>query len=100
MENKDYLISLARKFASEHKAVNKVYDTYINDKDLLCFDIDIKINLPSSFKKKGQTTKGVRNIEKLENDCILYVIHTDPDGIGFFGDPVYKWSTVGGMGNY
>ena len=33
MENKDYLISLARKFASEHKAVNKVYDTYINDKD-------------------------------------------------------------------
>lgn len=43
---------------------------------------------------------GVRNIEKLENDCILYVIHTDPDGIGFFGDPVYKWSTVGGMGNY
>ena len=64
MENKDYLISLARKFTSEHKAVNKVYDTYINDKDLLCFDIDIKINLPSSFKKKGQTTKGVRNIEK------------------------------------
>ena len=55
MENKDYLISLARKFASEHKAVNKVYDTYINDKDLLCFDIDIKINLPSSFKKKGHS---------------------------------------------
>lgn len=65
MEDKDYLISLARKFANEHKAVNKIYDNYTNDMGLLCFDIDIKINLPSSFKKNGQTDKGVKNVEKV-----------------------------------
>ena len=65
MEDKDYLISLARKFANEHKAVNKIYDNYPNDEGLLCFDIDIKVNLPSSFKKNGQTDKGVKNIERV-----------------------------------
>ena len=65
MEDKEYLISLARKFASEHKSVNKVYANYENEKDLLCFDIDIKVNLPSSFKKNTQTKKGVKNIERV-----------------------------------
>lgn len=65
MEDKEYLISLARKFANEHKAVNKIYDNYSNDKDLLCFDVDVKVNLPSSFKKNGQTNKGVKSIERV-----------------------------------
>lgn len=65
MEDKDYLISLARKFANEHKAVNKIYDNYPNDNGLLCFDVDVKVNLPSSFKKNGQTNKGVKNIERV-----------------------------------
>ena len=65
MEDKDYLISLARKFANEHKAINKIYDNYTNDKGLLCFDVDVKVNLPSSFKKNGQTNKGVKSIERV-----------------------------------
>jgi integrative and conjugative element protein (TIGR02256 family) len=65
MEDKEYLISLARKFAYEHKAVNRIYNNYINDKGLLCFDVDIKVNLPSSFKKNGQTNKGVKSIERV-----------------------------------
>lgn len=65
MEDREYLISLARKFANEHKAVNKIYDNYLNYKDLLCFDADIKVNLPSSFKKISQTKKGVKNIERV-----------------------------------
>jgi len=65
MEDKEYLISLARKFADEHKAVNKIYDNYPNDKGLLCFDVDIKVNLPSNFKKNAQTKKGVKNIERV-----------------------------------
>lgn len=65
MEDREYLISLARKFANEHKAVNKIYDNYPNDKGLLCFDVDVKVNLPSSFKKISQTNKGVKNIERV-----------------------------------
>ena len=65
MEDKEYLISLARKFAYEHKAVNRIYNNYTNDKGLLCFDVDIKVNLPSSFKKNGQTNKGVKSIERV-----------------------------------
>lgn len=65
MEDREYLISLARKFANEHKAINNTYDNYTNDKGLVCFDVDVKVNLPSSFKKISQTNKNVKNIERV-----------------------------------
>ena len=65
MVKNNYLITFARKFAEEHKSVINIYDNYINDKDLICFDIDVKVNLPSSYKAKSQTDKGVKSIEKV-----------------------------------
>jgi len=65
MVENDYLIKFARKFAKEHKSVINIYDNYTNDEDLICFDIDIKVNLPSSYKANSKTDKGVRNIEKV-----------------------------------
>jgi len=65
MVKNDSLITFARKFAEEHKSVIKIYDNYINDKDLTCFDIDVKVNLPSSYKAKSQTDKGVKDIESV-----------------------------------
>lgn len=65
MVEANYLITFARKFAEEHKSVAKIYDNYINDKNLICFDIDVKVNLPSIHKAKSQTDKGVKSIEKV-----------------------------------
>jgi integrative and conjugative element protein (TIGR02256 family) len=65
MVKNEYLITFARKFAEEHKSVIKIYDNYRNDKDLVCFDIDVKVNLPSSYKVKSQTDKGVKDLEKV-----------------------------------
>lgn len=65
MVENSYLIIFARKFAKEHKSVIKIYDNYINDKDLICFDIDMKVNLPSSYKAKSKTDKGVKDIERV-----------------------------------
>jgi len=65
MVESNYLITFARKFAKEHKSVLNIHDNYRNDKDLICFDIDVKVNLPSSYKAKSQTDKGVRDIERV-----------------------------------
>jgi integrative and conjugative element protein (TIGR02256 family) len=65
MVKNNYLITFARKFAREHKSVIKIYDNYINDKGLTCFDIDVKVNLPSSYKAKSQTDKGVKSLERV-----------------------------------
>ena len=65
MVKTNYLITFARKFAKEHKSVIKIYDNYTSDEDLICFDIDIKVNLPSSYKANSKTDKGVRDIEKV-----------------------------------
>jgi integrative and conjugative element protein (TIGR02256 family) len=65
MVENNYLIKFARKFAKEHKSVINIYDNYTNDKDFTCFDIDVKVNLPSSYKAKSQTDKGVKSIEKV-----------------------------------
>ena len=65
MVETNYLISFARKFVEEHKSVIKIYNNYTNDKGLICFDIDVKVNLPSSHKSNLQTDKGVKNIEKV-----------------------------------
>lgn len=64
--------------------------------------------IPADDIKNGQDkaiaiitpSMGVRNIVQLENDCILYVIHTADDDVIDVGDPVYKWSTVGGFADY
>lgn len=61
----DYLIDLARKFVEEHKSVLQIFENHINDKGLIYFDFNVKVNLPSSFKSKSQTDKGVKNIEKI-----------------------------------
>ncbi|MBA5248737.1 MAG: hypothetical protein FE834_04270 [Gammaproteobacteria bacterium] len=61
----DYLITFARKFVEEHKSVIEIYDNYRNNEDLICFDIDVKVNLPSSYKANSKTDKGVRDIEKV-----------------------------------
>ena len=65
MVDNNYLITFARKFVKEHKSVIKIYDNYTSDEDLICFDIDIKVNLPSSYKANSKTDKGVRDIEKV-----------------------------------
>jgi len=65
MVENNYLMKFARKFAKEHKSVINIYDNYTNDKDLTCFDIDIKVNLPSSYKANSKTDKDVRNIERV-----------------------------------
>ena len=65
MVKNNYLITFARKFAEEHKSVINIYDNYINDKDLICFYIDVKVNLPSSYKANSKTDKGVRDIERV-----------------------------------
>jgi len=65
MVKNNYLITLARKFAEEHKSVIKIYDNDTNDKDLIYFDIDVKVNLPSSYKGDSQTDKGVKGIERV-----------------------------------
>ena len=61
----DFLITLARKFVKEHKAVVEIYDTYINDKGLNCFDFDIRVNLPSIYKSDSKTDKGVKDRERV-----------------------------------
>jgi len=65
MVENDYLLTFARKFAREHKSVINIYNNYINDKDLICFDIDVKVNLPSSYKANSKTDKGVKDIENV-----------------------------------
>jgi len=65
MEDKEYLVLLARKFVSEHKAVIEVHNNYTNTQGLSCFDIDVKVNLPSSFKQHAKTNKGVKSIERV-----------------------------------
>jgi len=65
MVKTNYLINLARKFAKEHKSIITIDNNYVNDKDLICFDIQVKVNLPSSYKAKSQTDKGVKDIEKV-----------------------------------
>lgn len=61
----DYLIDLARKFVEEHKSVLQIFENHINDKGLIYFDFNVKVNLPSSFKSKSQTDKGVKSIENI-----------------------------------
>lgn len=61
----DYLIDLARKFVNEHKSVLQIFENSINDKGLICFHFNVKVNLPSSFKSKSQTDKGVKSIENI-----------------------------------
>jgi len=65
MVENNYLITFARKFAKEHKSVIKIYDNYTNDKGLICFNIDVEINLPSSYKANSKTDKGVKDIENV-----------------------------------
>jgi len=65
MAENNYLINFARKFAKEHNSVIKIYENYTNDKNLTCFDIEVKVNLPSSYKAKSETDKGVKDIEKV-----------------------------------
>ena len=61
----DFLITLARKFVKEHKAVVVIYDNYINEKGLNCFNFDLRVNLPSVYKSDSKTDKGVKDRERV-----------------------------------